>query len=306
MIERYTKPIVTAAKKKNYKITPFPKRTRFFIATKKNKQWWFYQSMTSHTPYISGQILKNKFFTNLFLKQYDFPVLPMKICDTVADCKNFLKIHKKIVVKPITGVRGKGITVGITKQNQLGLAFSRAKKIRETVICEKFVNGIDHRILVIGYKKIFAAQRIPANIIGDGKHTISQLIDIKNKKRKTLKRFIEKDRMTERILTEQHLCYLDVPGADQQIFLRKTANLATGGDAIDITKKIKSKIKKLSINVAKSLKMPVVGIDFISEDINNKPSYITELNAIPGILIHYHPDVGQSYDVGAEIVKLFK
>jgi len=309
MLDRYTKVITDQARKEGYNIIPFPKSKKMVILNKKGKdEIWLNQSLTHLTPYISFEIIKDKFLTNLYLKRYGFPVPPQKQCASINDCKTFLKKHKKIVVKPKIGVRGRGITVGVTNFNQLKKSFPEAKKVHNEVIAEKFVAGIDHRVLVIDYKKIFAAQRIAAHVIGNGVKKISQLISEKNANpfRKKMKRLIIKDKITRETLKEQKLTMSSVPEKGQVVYLRKTANLATGGEAIDITNKLSAKIKKLSIEIAKSFQVPVVGIDYLSEGINKKPVYITELNLIPGLLIHHYPDKGRSYNVAKEILKLFK
>ncbi len=309
MLDRYTKVITDQARKEGYNIVPFPKSKKMVILNKKGKEEvWLNQSLTHLTPYISFEIIKDKFLTNLYLKKHGFPVPPQKQCSSINDCKLFLKKYKKIVVKPKIGVRGRGITVGVTTFNELKKSFPEAQKVHSEVIAEKFVAGVDHRVLVIDYKKIFAAQRIAAHVVGDGEKTINQLISEKNAKplRKRMKRQIIKDKFTRQILKEQKMAISSVPQKGQIVYLRKTANLATGGEAIDITNKLSAKIKKLSIEIAKSFQVPVVGIDYLSEDINKKPAYITELNLIPGILIHHYPDLGRSYNVAKEILKLFK
>lgn len=280
-------------------------KTYFYLA-KGDKKILFSESMPETTNALIYRITENKLVGNNFLKNGNFPVLEMEEFKDYNQAISFLKRNDKIVVKPIHGIHGKGVTVELDNEGDLEEAILFAKKNdpRGKVLLEKFVLGNDYRILVIGKKNIFVSKREPAFVIGNGKLKIKELIDIRNNL--LIDRYwAKKDRVTLEILRKSGFDFDSVPKEGEKVFLRKTANVKSGGTATDATEDISEEIKKIAIAIACFMNMDVVGIDIITEDIGGKNFSIIELNAYPGLLLHIYPTYGKPRMVADEIVKHF-
>jgi len=285
----------------------FVYRTYFYLS-KDNKRILFSESMPETTDALSYRITENKLMGNIFLKRNNFPVLDCEKLESLGQAKLFLEKNKKIVVKPIGGIHGKGITVGIENEDELEKAIDFAKKYdkKGDVLLEKFFNGNDCRVLVIGKEKVFASKREPAFVVGDGKLTIDDLIDKRNSV--LLDRYwVKKDEITIDHIKKMGYELGSVLEKDKKIFLRKTANVKSGGTATDLTGKISKKMQDMAIEISKYMNMDVIGIDFLTQDIEGDDFCILEMNAYPGILLHIYPVKGKPYPVADEIIKsLFK
>lgn len=313
-ISKYSKIIIEAAKKYGIKASPIGLGGKMFMLQRGKKHTFIYQSLTELVSNPMYRITSNKFLTQFFLKKKGFPVPQFALIENLSQAKNFLRKHKKIVIKPLSANQGKGITIGIKKQEELEPAIKSALKktkkkklesaYKKAVMAERAVSGDDHRLLVIGYKQVFAIKKIPAYIIGSGRETIKQLIEKKNSEKLVHKKPIKIDNQLRHVLKRQNFTLRSVPKENQQVFVRRTANLATGGESIDITDKLNKRIKKTAIEAAKALKMPVAGFDFMCRDYTDDKGYFIEVNPIPGLLIHHHPHRGKERKPAQAIVKL--
>ncbi len=146
-----------------------------------------------------------------------------------------------LVIKPIDGNHGRGVTTDIRDWNQALAAFDLAKRISSSVIVEQFITGEDYRILVINHRMVAAAKRLPAQVMADGKNTVQQLIDIANSDprrgygHEKVLTSITVDDITRKQLSIQNLNLDSVPPAGQVVVLKDTANLSTGGTSVDVT-----------------------------------------------------------------------
>ncbi len=267
----------------------------------------FVGSMPETTSAIDYRLAMDKFFTNKILKKIGIPVLAMEKFKDIESAQRFLKENQKIVVKPRKGTHGKGITVGVTnnKQLQKAIALAQDNGVGEEVTLEKYFSGDDFRILVIGKKKIFVINRVPAQVVGDGKKKISELIDDFNHNLKNYSYPIEKDKITLTVLSFQNKTLQSIPQKGEKIFLRFTANVKSGGMSIEMTDKINPKTKENAIKIAKAFNMDIVGIDWLSPDISQEKGFFIEINAYPGILLHHYPTHGKSYNVAQELLNYF-
>ena len=239
----YVKVVLKEAEKFGIDYKRIGRSKSIFLLQRKNKFTFLYQTLTEMVSDSYYTIAANKFLTSYTLKKAGFPVPEFKLIKDYSEAINFLKRHKKIVIKPLSANRGKGITIGIKTEEDLRQAVNFAlkhtskKKLQKTyskcVLAEKAVPGDDHRVLVIDYKHIFAIKKIPAYVIGDGKDTIRQLITQKNKVKKEHKKKIVIDESLEHVLARQDLNLQDIPMLGDKVFVRRTANLATGGETIE-------------------------------------------------------------------------
>ncbi|NQT49852.1 ATP-grasp domain-containing protein [Candidatus Kuenenbacteria bacterium] len=298
----YAKVILKEAEKLNITHKKIGTSGSAFMLSRKDKHTFIYQSLTEMIGDPAYVIASNKYLTSFTLKKHGFPVPTFKLIRDYKEALAFLKKHKKIVIKPLSANRGKGITIGVKTREELreavNFAFANTKKkIQSTyskcIIAEKAVPGDDHRVLVIDYKHVFAIKKIPAYVVGDGKKNIRQLIWHKNRQKKEHKKRIIIDEGLEHVLTRQDLTLQSVPDEDQRVYVRRTANLATGGESRDITDKLNPKIKEMAIAAARALKMPVAGFDFMCRDYTDDKGYFIEVNPIPGFMIHRYPHFGR-------------
>jgi D-alanine-D-alanine ligase-like ATP-grasp enzyme len=231
----------------------------------------------------------------------------------VEDCvSSAIEIGFPVVVKPRSGNKGRAVSVDLKDEISVREAFYLVKKEMgsSSVVVEKFVLGDDHRILVVNYNVVGVVKRIPAHIVSDGIHSIEQLIEITNKseRRDGLKLFpIKIDHEILRILEENKLKLTDVPIKGQYIKLRGVSNQSLGGTTLDLTDDIHPDNIQMAIDCAKVSMLDVVGVDFVTTDINKswKDGYggIVEINAGPGVDLHMLPSKGFSRNISWEMTR---
>lgn len=203
--------------------------------------------------------------------------------------ETFLKKHKRIVVKPLRGEQGRGVSVDIRTIKNLHASIEEAKNFSSTVILEKFYPGRDLRVVVINNEVVAASIRTPPTILGDGQSTIRQLINKQNRRLLAAtggESRIPLDAETERCLQSLGKKYDSLLKSGEEIIVRKTANLHTGGTLHDVTDELHPELKRVSLAAANAIKIPVVGLDLIIKDIT-KPHYVfIEANERPGLANH--------------------
>jgi cyanophycin synthetase len=219
-----------------------------------------------------------------------------------------------IVIKPLTGNHGRGITIDINSWEQAEIAYDRARDVSKGVIVEHFYQGRDHRILVVNHKVVAVAERVPAHVIGNGKQTISQLVESENQDDRrgeghdNLLTKIELDDATAELLDRQGFTLNTILPPDRVCYLRATANLSTGGIAIDRTDEIHPDTIWLAERVSRIIDLDVAGIDVITTDISKTlaeaDGTIVEVNAAPGLRMHIAPSQGVGRNVAAPILQM--
>ncbi|MEQ9670333.1 cyanophycin synthetase [Coleofasciculus sp. G2-EDA-02] len=219
-----------------------------------------------------------------------------------------------IVIKPLDGNHGRGITIDIRTWDEAEKAYDRAKDISRAVIVERYYPGFDHRVLVINGKVEAVAQRIPARVIGDGKSTVEQLIEQTNRDpnrgdgHDNVLTKIVVDHTSLSVLERQGYSLDTVLKEDEVCYLRATANLSTGGIAIDRTDDIHPENVWLAERVAKIIGLDIAGIDIVTPDIA-KPlrdidGVVVEVNAAPGFRMHVCPSQGLPRNVAAPVMDM--
>ena len=221
-----------------------------------------------------------------------------------------------IVIKPLDGNHGRGITININDYTEAEAAYDLASKASKSrsIIVERYYQGNDHRVLVINYKVVAVAERVPAHVIGNGSSTIKELIEQTNKDPKrgnghdNVLTKIVIDRTSQAVLEKQGYNLNSVLSSGTIAYLRATANLSTGGVAIDRTDEIHSENLWLAQRVAKIIGLDIAGIDIVTSDIS-KPiretgGVIVEVNAAPGFRMHAAPSEGLPRNVGASVLEM--
>lgn len=221
-----------------------------------------------------------------------------------------------IVIKPLDGNHGRGITINISTTEEAEIAYDLASKASKTrsVIVEQYYQGNDHRVLVINGKVVAVAERIPAHVVGNGRATIKELIEITNQDPRrgnghdNVLTKIVVDQTSQTVLAKQGYSLDSVLPSRSTAYLRATANLSTGGVAIDRTDEIHPENVWLAQRVAKIIGLDIAGIDIVTSDISQPlkitKGVIVEVNAAPGFRMHSSPSYGLPRNVGSSVLEM--
>ena len=272
-------------------------------------------TVTSNTSSIAVEIACDKEDTKNLLEAANIPVPKGKIIYDEEDLKRAIEyINFPVVIKPINGNHGRGATINIRNWEDALEALAVAKKISRGVICEKYITGFDHRVLVIDYKFVAAAKRTPAQVIGDGKHSIQQLIDEVNKDprrgygHEKVLTSIKVDEMTLAILSEKDLTLDSILKKDELLYLKSTANISTGGTATDVTDLVHPHNVFMAERIARIVGLDICGIDIMTDDISEPVEAIggaiLEVNAAPGFRMHLAPTDGLPRNVAEPVIDM--
>jgi cyanophycin synthetase len=274
-------------------------------------------TITSKTTNIAVEISCDKEDTHNLLKDLGLP-LPRQ--ELVYSERQAVRMARRmgypVVVKPLDGNHGRGITIDINHDNEIESAFQFAKENGKSraILIESMITGYDHRMLVVNGELVAVAKRVPGHVIGDGKSTITQLVDRVNDDprrgvghEKVLTN-LEFDRQAKLLIEQAGHTQDTVLPKDEMFFLRSTANLSTGGTAIDVTDEVHPDNKAMAERAVMAVGLDVGGVDFLTDDISQ--SYkdigggICEVNAAPGFRMHVAPSEGKSRDVAGKVIDM--
>jgi len=222
-----------------------------------------------------------------------------------------------VVVKPLDGNQGKGVTVNILNEAHLRAAYAVATEFRDTVLVERYLPGNDFRLLVVGDKLVAAARRDPPKVVGDGMHTVAQLVDLVNADPRrgdghaTSLTKIRFDDIARGCLRSQGFEADAVPQKGQRVNLRNNANLSTGGSATDVTDDVHPDVAARAVTAAHMVGLHICGVDLVCDSIlrpiEEQGGGVVEVNAAPGLRMHLSPSFGKGRPVGEAIMSsLFK
>jgi len=268
---------------------------------------------TGNTSNIAVELASDKEETNGILRDLGLPVPQQYLVRSAANAKRAAqRMGYPVVIKPLNANHGRGVSINLTTPEQVEEAFDKAREHSRSVLVESFLLGFDHRMLVINGELIAVAKRMPGHVVGDGEHTVEQLVDIINSDprrgvghEKVLTR-LEFDHQADRLLGQLGYDRQTVPARDEVVFLRSTANLSTGGTAIDVTDSVHPDNREMAIRTIKAIGLDVGGVDFLTTDISQ--SYretgggICEVNAGPGFRMHVAPSEGTPRDVAGPVI----
>jgi GNAT-family acetyltransferase (TIGR03103 family) len=201
----------------------------------------------------------------------------------------FLERHGRVVVKPARGEQGRSVFVDLRTEDEVGRAIDHARQVCDEVLVEEFVTGQDLRIIVIDGAVVAAAVRNPATVLGDGEHTVRDLIETQSRRRAAAtggESRIPLDEETERAVRVAGHRLLDVLAKGKSLAVRKTANLHTGGTIHDVTADLHPDLAAAAVTGARTLDIPVVGFDFLVPDVAGRDYVIIEANERPGLANH--------------------
>lgn len=268
----------------------------------------------------SNSIAANKYITSKFLSWQGLNSPKTVVYKTEQQAAKFLLKHKRITVKPITGLRGDGVTTSITSRAELNRAIIHARKFSKEVLLQEHVEGEDYRLLFVNYRLVAALKRHRPYITGDGQSTISKLIKNENERRRRLARdeempgyaFWRNNPISSISLKEvgrQNGARLlkQVPDTKEKVTILKTANISAGAFSEDIKEQVNGELIAKLGQLLRSLDMGLCGIDILSSDISapeeDKKSQIIEINGWPGLLPHARPHHGKSRNIGKAVAE---
>ncbi|HEY0511461.1 MAG TPA: cyanophycin synthetase [Thermoanaerobaculia bacterium] len=272
-------------------------------------------TLTSETRQIATEIASDKRLTHQILEQLGLPVPRQAIVYDAAEAiEEAERLGFPVVVKPLDGNHGTAVAINLKTCEEVREAYEKARELSGRVIVEACQTGQDHRILVVDGKVVAVARRVPGHVVGDGEHTIAELIDVVNADprrgighEKVLTRLAVDDQ-ARRLLALAGLTLESVPPAGQVVYLRSTGNLSTGGTAIDMTDAIHDDNRLMAERAVKAIGLDVGGVDFISPDITRSHrevgGAIVEINAAPGFRMHLSPTEGKPRDVAGPVIDM--
>ncbi len=275
-------------------------------------------TITSHTSSLAVDVACDKDKTKQILTAANFPVPFGQVVHQAETLKETIEaIGYPIVIKPLDGNHGNGATIGIEDWDHALCAFHRAKKYGDEVIVEKFIAGRDFRVLVVNYKFVAAALRTPASVTGDGRRSVQELIDEANLDPRrgcghdNVLTEIVVDELTLELLRKKNYTLQTVLAPGEELYLKPTANLSTGGTATDVTDEVHPANRMLFERMARNIGLDICGIDVMAPDLatplKENGGAVLEVNAAPGLRMHLEPTQGTPRNVAGPIVDmLFK
>lgn len=272
-------------------------------------------TVTSQTSSIAVELAGDKEDTKFLLEQAEIPVPRGEIVRSEAGLRDAVKsLGYPIVIKPINGNHGRGITTNISTWEAAVAALEAAKEVSRSVIVERFITGEDFRLLVINHKLVAAAKRTPAGIIGNGTDTIQALIDAVNADErrgygheKVLTQ-ITIDDMTRGLIQQAGYTLNSVLAQGEWLKLKDTANLSTGGTSTDVTDIVHPYNVFMAERISRIIGLDICGIDIMTSDISvplpETRGAVLEVNAGPGFRMHLAPSEGLPRNVAAPVVDM--
>ena len=272
-------------------------------------------TVTGRTSYIAVELAGDKDETNRILSNHGLPVPRQELVRTADACVRMAnRIGFPVVTKPYNGNHGRGISIRLMNDEEVRAGFAAAKEHSSSVIVESYLEGDDHRLLVVNGELVAATRRTPGHVVGDGEHTVTELITIVNQDprrgvghEKVLTRLVL-DAQAEMMLARANLLAESVPAAGQIVYLRSTANLSTGGTATDVTDIIHPDNRDMAVRAIRAIGLDVGGVDFlctnIAESYKRIGGGICECNAAPGFRMHVAPSEGTPRDVAGPVIDM--
>nr|WP_245581804.1 N-acetylglutaminylglutamine synthetase [Phyllobacterium phragmitis] len=247
------------------------------------------ESLSEMTSGVAVSICDDKAVTRRIVSAAGLEVPEQITADDENAIAEFLDSHKTVVVKPARGEQGRGVSVGLTRTEDVKQAVAEAREISERVLIEDCFDGQDLRLVVIDHKLVAAAVRRPPCVLGDGQSNLKALIELQSRRRAAAtagESTIPIDDETQRCLAASGKTLETIPAAGEEVLVRKTANLHTGGSIHDVTDIVHPKLVEAACRASQAIDIPVTGIDFMVKS-PSQPDYVfIEANERPGLANH--------------------
>ncbi|HZX53683.1 MAG TPA: cyanophycin synthetase, partial [Ilumatobacteraceae bacterium] len=271
-------------------------------------------ALTSRTSAVSVDLASAKHDTRCILGTAGLPVPEGEVVESLADANAAMKrLGAPVVVKPVDGNQGKGVTLDVSTKQEMRRGFNAARDFGPKVIVERLITGSDYRFFLVDGALVAASHRTPAHVVGDGEHTIEQLIEITNSDPRRgqghdapLTR-LRLGGQTVSCLARAGYTPSSVPPAGTTVMLSQTANLSTGGSATDVTDAVHVEVRAMVERAARVIGLDVCGMDVVARRIDvplaESGATIIEVNAAPGIRMHEHPSMGTPRAAGEAVLE---
>jgi cyanophycin synthetase len=273
-------------------------------------------TMTDRTSVIATDLTSDKDRTKRLLDRYLIPVPRGDVAHTVEEALEIAAdLRFPVLIKPLDANDGRGISGRLDSEDDVRAAWPVALAEHPTVVVERYVEGRDHRVVVVDGRVVAVAERVPAHVVGDGRRTIRALAEEENRNpaRDTSRPAhtlmpLPLDELTERHLARAGLTLDSVPAAGETVHLRATANISTGGTSIDRTDEIHPRNASVCELATAAVGLDIAGLDVLTPDISvpfdENGAAIIEVNASPGIRMHTDPDEGTPRDVPGAVLDM--
>lgn len=285
----YARIITREARRRGIEVSIEDAAAGLFVLTHGARRVRCRESLSDATCAVSMAICQDKKLTHRTLQRHKLHVPRFQLAGEPEANAAFLAEHQALAVKPNNGEQGNGVSVNIRDTAALEDAIAEARQHDSEVLLETYHPGDDLRVLVINYEVVAAAIRRPAEICGDGKSTIRRLIEKQSRRRQAAtdgESRIPTDAETRRTVESQGFSLDDVLSAGKHLFVRRTANLHTGGVLLDVTDQLHPDLAQAAVRAAEALEIPVVGLDFLVPAVDQPEYVIIEANERPGLANH--------------------
>ena len=270
---------------------------------------------TDRTSVLAEAVAQDKQLTRDLLRAAGVPVPEGRPVDDAEDAWSAAQdLFGPVVVKPQYGNQGRGVATDLTTRAQVLAAYAAALEEGSAVVVERFVPGVDFRVLVVGDRVVAASLREPAHVIGDGHSTVAELVAEANLDPRrsdghaTSLSFIKLDPIGLGVLAEQGYVPDSVPPPGARVLIRRNGNLSTGGTATDVTDRVHPEVAARAVEAARVVGLDVAGVDLVALDVGRpleeQGGAVVEVNAGPGLRMHLEPSAGTPQPVGEAIVRL--
>ncbi len=285
----YARILINEALRRGISVEPLDPPRGYFRLSLGNRRVTCRESLTDLTSAIALARCDDKQLTRDLLVGAGLSAPAQIVHADLPATLAFLRKHRSVVVKPLRGEQGKGVFVDLRTPEQVERAVVAAAEFDDQVLVEQFCEGMDLRVVVINYEVVAAAIRRPAEVTGNGKHTVRELIERVSRRREAAtggESSIPMDDDTERCVRENGHELSDVLPDGVALTVRRTANLHTGGTIHDVTARLSPALAKAAVEAARVLEIPVVGLDLMVPDVEGDRYVIIEANERPGLANH--------------------
>jgi len=310
-LELSTQVLIRAAQKRNINIKVVDDSLNVIELTRGGRREVVKQAtITRYDNYLAYELMNHKSLTKIFLARAGVSVPRGGYFTTAHEAIEYCKKHRNIalVVKPAGANYGTGVSIMKPKSGMYPTAVSRAFKYGESILVEEFISGKEYRFLVISGKVVAVLNREPANVVGDGKRSIRELVARKNTDPASYKlpeQYIKLGTIEKEVLAEARLTPDSIPARGRKVYLRKNSNVSDGGDPLDIPD-MPQAYKDIALKAAASVGANICGVDMIIRNPKIRPrkdAYsVIELNWNPAIFLHAYPFKGEARDVGGAVL----
>lgn len=294
----YAEIIVKEAQRRGISVDVLSAEGGYFSLTFGGRTITCRESLSELTSAVAMSRCDSKRETSRMLAEAGLSVALQKKAGLAADNEAFLRRCGQVVVKPVSGEQGRGISVDLREPEEMAAAIERARNFGDEVLIEQYVDGDDLRVVVIDYRVVAAAVRQPAEVCGTGTHTVLDLIKAQSRRRQAAtggESAIPLDGETERCVRQAGYGMDSVLPRGERLQVRKTANLHTGGTMRDVTECLNPTLKEAAVRAARTLEIPVAGLDFLVPDVEGEEYVIIEANERPGLANHEPQPTAQRF-----------